>query len=131
MNDLSNASFADQLKSRTSLPAAPEFDAAMEMACSVFELVESHQTPPIPKAYEVWYSYASKSDEMIKQRIDVIVENGGVLSAYDIEQIHQEYHSAANDRTETSLQLESEMDAILKLVESYITSSESFSGSLS
>ena len=130
MNDLSNSSFSEQLKASELPLDAPEYGTAMNLAGNVFEYVETHRTPPVPKAYEVWYSYASQSDDTIKQRIDVIVESGGVLSAYDIEQIHQEFLSGEAAQNTSSLNLDTEMDGILRLVESYMVSSETYSGSL-
>lgn len=130
MNNLSTTSFAEKLQARDKLPTGSEYEVVMDLAGEVFKHVESHRTPPVPKAYEVWYSYASENNDMIKQRIDIVVENGGVLSSYDIEQIHHEYLSGSQDSSEASLGLDNEMSSILELVESYLVSSKSYSGSL-
>lgn len=130
MNDLSNANFADQLKARDKVPAAIQYESAMDVAGDVFKFVETHRTPPVPKAYEVWYSYASNSDLSVRQRIDVVVENGGILSSYDIEQIHQEFLAPTKGTDEASRGIDTEMDAVLKMVESYLVSSKSYSGCL-
>ncbi|MDH3741327.1 MAG: diguanylate cyclase, partial [Hyphomicrobiales bacterium] len=130
MNDLSNSNFAEQLQARERMPAALQYETAMDLAGEVFKFVETHKTPPVPIAYEVWYSYASHSDISVRQRIDLVVDNGGILSSYDIEQIHQEFLAPTKGADEASLGIDSEMEAVLKMVESYLDSSKSYSGSL-
>ncbi len=135
MNNLNDSNLSDRLKARDGLAANSTIDKAMGVAGEVFKLIEMHRTPPVPKTYEVWYSYAAEQDDVLCEHINVIVENGGSLGPYDIDQIHQEYLSsgeALRDKEErTNEALDSELDAILNLVKAYLASTRSYSGSLS
>ena len=129
MNDLSNSGLADQLKAHSVSEGEPEFAKAMAVASEVFKLVEHHKTAPVPKTYEVFYSHASGTREDVSERINLVVDGGKPLSNFDIEQIHQE--CLGSDDFETSANLDHEMTEVLSLVESYLTSSEQYAGSLS
>ena len=130
MKGPSEISLATLLEKRRRRPIDADYEASMNLASQVFTLVEEHRTPPIPNAYEVWYRYVAGEDEIVSERIDDIIDHGRVLSLYDIDQIRaQSLNSEISDEN-TSFALDKEMDAILKLVQSYLVSSERYSGSL-
>ena len=128
MNDLNNAGLADQSKARSVSEGTPEFDNAMAVAGEVFKLVEQHRTPPVPKTYEVLYAYASSAHREVSERIKSVVDSGNTLSPYDIVQIHQD--CLTSNELETCGDLDKEMKEVLSLVESYLSSSEEYAGSL-
>ncbi len=134
MNTISSSNPAEQSKQREQSPTCSEFQAALKLAGQAFKFAEEYQTPPVPKAYEVWYSYAGGECDQINNRIDAIIENGGAFSSYEIEQICDQLRQAGEADHEhpeaTGQKLDKEMDAILSLVRTYLASSESFSGSL-
>jgi diguanylate cyclase len=112
----------------------PAYTAAQSLACKALLLADTYQTPPIPKAYEVWYSYASGIPESVANKINGIVEKTGSLDPYDLDQIHLEClslpESERKHQDALSHYLDREMDGIMALVQSHLETSDSYSGSL-
>jgi len=111
-----------------------EYRAVEALAAKALMLADTWRTPPVPKTFEVWYSYAAGVPEEVANRINAIVEKEGALAPYDLDQIHLEYLAMAeNERKHhdaLSAHLDHEMDEIAKLVQSHIESSDDYSGSL-
>ncbi len=128
MNDLSNTGLTEDLKTRAVSEGTPEYDSAMAVASEVFKLIEEHRTPPLPKTYEVLYAYASNGNSAVTERVRLAVDGGNALSSYDIDQIHQE--CIRSTEVDTCLNLDREMKEVLGLVETYLSSSRDYAGSL-
>jgi len=125
-------------------PAAPaaktepapdrRFAAIMTLAREALRLAEHHHTPPVPRAYEVWYSYASGSDDLVSRKINAIIEKHGAVTQHDIDTVHTEVLSSSErERRHIDIansRFDREMDEIAAIVQSYAASSESYSGSL-
>ena len=111
-----------------------EFKAAEALAAKAMLLANTYQTPPVPKTYEVWYSYASGIPEAVARKINKILEKGGSLGTYELDQVHLEHLSATEQERRhqdaVSYHLDREMDEIAKLVQAHLSSSDSYSGSL-
>jgi diguanylate cyclase len=112
----------------------PEYKAAEALACKALLLADTYQTPPVPKTYEVWYSYAAGVPEEVAGKINAIIEKNGSLGTYDLDQIHLEYLALSERERKRqdalNFHLDREMDEIAKLVQAHIASSDSYSGSL-
>jgi len=114
--------------------ADKEYRAVEALAAKALMLADTWRTPPVPKTFEVWYSYAAGMPEEVAERIDRIIERDGTLAGYDLDQIHLEYLAMAETERKhhdaLSAHLDHEMDEIAKLVQSHIASSDDYSGSL-
>lgn len=115
-------------------PAGADYKQVVALAGKALEYADQYQTPPLPKTYEVWFTYACGNNPLISSRIDALIGDGKSVGTYDIAQIHSECLSAdAKKRDQLNLansKLDKEMDDILALIQSHVTSSKSYSGSL-
>ena len=134
---MENAQTVDTQIGGSAAPGNPEnadYTRVVALAGKALEYANRYRTPPEPKTYEVWYAYASGSNSVISERIDALISDGKPVAYYDIEQIHSECLSAdARKRDQLNLannKLDKEMDDILALIQSHVTSSKSYSGSL-
>jgi diguanylate cyclase len=50
-----------------------------------------HRSPPQPRAYEVWYTYAAGLDPVLRARVDSELIKTGVVDLDTIEQIYEEH----------------------------------------
>lgn len=111
-----------------------EYGRAATLAQKALELAETYQTPPVPETYEVWYTYAGGEDPLIAKQIDSMIGDGKTIGSYDIGQLHAQCLSReARGRDQLSAanrKLDQEMDDILSFIQSHLSSSESYSGSL-
>lgn len=112
----------------------PEFKAAEALAAKALLLADTYQTPPVPKTYHVWYSYAAGVPAAVADKINSLLKKDGTVGTYDIDQVHLEYLSATEQerRYQEALggHLDREMAEIAKMVKSHLASSDSYSGSL-
>ncbi len=121
---------ADAMQQQDEQPVRhPEFKITRKLADEVLELVDTHHTPPFPRTYEVWYTYAAGSNELVTNQIDMTIRNAGSLNTYEIDQIHGEYLSS-NGQEDINSTIQSELDSILKLIQEHLSCNEDFSGSL-
>lgn len=111
-----------------------EYRAVEALAAKALLLADTWRTPPVPKTFEVWYSYAAGQPEEVAKRINEIIDKDGTLGSYDLDQIHLEFLAMSeNERKHhdvLSAHLDHEMDEIAKLVQSHIESNDDYSGSL-
>lgn len=80
-------------------------------------LSAKHATPPIPEAYEVWYTYASAEQEALNAHIDKALQ-AGPLDAEDMRRIHDRFFSAhhlQSNMSELGVQLEARLDGLCEL----------------
>ena len=125
---------AEQEPAKTSATANAEYTEAVRVANQIFSLVQTHQTPPVPKAYELLYSYATTDNEALRKSVETTLEKTGTLSVYDIDQIHRAHltpeDTSGNTAEAVSKQMETELVDVMELVQSSLTSNEGFSESL-
>lgn len=111
------------------------FRDAHLMALKALKLAEHYGTPPVPTTFEVWYAYAVGDHPELHAEIRAMIENGGDISNYVLEQLHEKYlrnkENSIDRDIEMSDQLDTEMTAIKALVSDYLQVNERFSGSLS
>ncbi|MFK5978493.1 MAG: GGDEF domain-containing protein [Rhizobiaceae bacterium] len=134
MNDTENSQSAPRAKSTINYSTNQDYGITVELAAKALKLAQTHKTAPVPKTFEVWYSYAAGGDEDINNRVDKIIAENSAFSPYDIDLIHSEYLSpygteqAVNDKANEKL--EKEMTTIISLMQSHIESGSDFSGAL-
>lgn len=120
----------------TGTKEASDFSSSMEIANSAFRFIQTHMTPPVPRSYEFWYTYAQGNNKKLNEHVNALLQRGaGRLKEYDIEQIHDEHinqNSAEHKlQRETSEGLSNELDTIHEILKGYLTSSENFGEKLS
>ncbi len=114
---------------------ADDFSSSMEIANSAFRFIQTHMTPPVPRSYEFWYTYAQGNNEKLNEHVNALLQRGaGRLKDYDIEQIHDEHISQSSAeqklQSETSAGLTSELHNVHEVLQAYMTSGESFGDTL-
>ena len=114
---------------------AGDFSSSMEIANSAFRFIQTHMTPPVPRSYEFWYTYAQGNNEKLNEHVNALLQRGaGRLKEYDIEQIHDEHISQTSAeqklQQETSQGFSQELNGIHDVLKGYMTSSESFGNTL-
>ncbi len=115
---------------------ADDFSSSMEIANSAFRFIQTHMTPPVPRSYEFWYTYAQGNNDKLNEHVNALLQRGaGRLKEYDIEQIHDE-HISQNSveqklQRETSAGFTEELRNIHQVLKTYMTSSESFGDTIS
>jgi diguanylate cyclase len=112
----------------------PEFMSVLVAADKAINLSAANQTPPRPSVYSVWFNYVTGDNKEAKSRVRALLQSGGPVSAYDLEQIHGEY-LAGDAVRQTSIEhankrLERELADVLKAVQGHIDTSETYCGSL-
>lgn len=119
---------------RPATDGGKSYAAIAQIAGKALELAETHKTPPVPKTYEVWYAYASGGNPLVADRIDALLDKGGSIGPYDVDQIHGEFLSLETRKRsqidQANARLEKEMDEILDMVQVHLASSATYSGSL-
>ncbi len=115
---------------------ADEFSSSMEIANSAFRFIQTHMTPPVPRSYEFWYTYAQGNNEKLNEHVNALLQRGaGRLKDYDIEQIHEEHISQSSAeqklQRETSAGFSKELNGMHDVLKSYVSSSESFGDTIS
>lgn len=125
---------------RTPSPAPAEIEPANDyraveaLAAKALLLADTYHTPPVPKTYEVWYSYAAGVPEEVASKINELLDKEGTVGPYDLDQIHFDYLAATEqERKQQDLigrHLDREMVEIARLVQTHLATSDSYSGSL-
>jgi diguanylate cyclase len=93
-------------------------------------LADKYKTPPTPKAYQVWFSYAEGGKEELNQRIDAMINGAVPFIDAIIESFHKEFFvdedmdagvSEINSRLDRNLtHLDSEVSGNLEQTESFV-----------
>ena len=134
MREVSRSNPARALTEADGLPDAPGYREALDYAAETFKLIQEYKAPPIPKAYEVLYSYVSSDRDAVKIRVDEAVERHGVLNLYDIDQIHSDYFSYTEamqaKQSETVGSMDVELDNLLSIIEEQSDNTSVYSRSL-
>ncbi|MDT8343572.1 MAG: GGDEF domain-containing protein, partial [Thermohalobaculum sp.] len=66
------------------------FAEALRLADRALELARQHAIPPVPAAFEVWFTYAGGLNPTIRDRIDRALGTAGTVPAALIHRLHDE-----------------------------------------
>lgn len=134
MRRLSHRNPAEEAAEAEGLPDTPGYSSALDIAAQTFRLIRDYKTPPIPKAYEVLYSYVSSDREPVKDRVNEAIERHGVLNLYDIDQIHSDFFSYSeamqSRQDETAGGMDAELSNLMDMISLQMSSTQSYSRSL-
>lgn len=118
-------------KSDTGLPG---YDLALKTAAEAFSLLGRFSAPPIPKAYEICYAYATGQPVECVNRVDDAVARDGMLSLHEVYEIHGELFSypdkVRQQQKETTENLDAELDVVLAKVAAHLSASNAYGNSL-
>ncbi len=129
---------ADTGADKTETESAPvplEYARTLATARKVMDLSAANLTTPRPSIYSVWFNYVTGDNIEAKSRVRNLLQSGSPVSAYDLEQVHNECLAFDTVR-EASIaaannKLENELADVLQAVQAHIASSEDYCGSLS
>lgn len=96
---------------------------ATEWSMKALGLMARHQVVPLPTNYEVWFRYASGQDADLNEEIDNRLKDGKKIDEQVATDLHQRFvsHTSLTDTTlDAGDKLNSEVDKILKLVQSTV-----------
>jgi diguanylate cyclase len=111
-----------------------ELHKAQALAEKTLALAHKYFTPPMPKVYEVIFTYLGRNNHVVNKHIDKIVSTRGTLNLYDFEEIYNNYfctnekNRRQNDKT--CEQLSSELDTLINLVNRHLLSNKEYGQSL-
>lgn len=111
-----------------------ELQKAQTQADKSLALANKYLTPPIPKVYEVLFTYVGSNNLLVNKHIDKIVNTRGTLDLYDFDEIYNNYfcknekNRRQNDKT--SEQLSSELGTLISLVNAHSSSNKEYGQSL-
>ncbi|MEM7424068.1 MAG: GGDEF domain-containing protein [Pseudomonadota bacterium] len=100
---------------------APEGTPHPKMLAQLaLDLIDRFHTHPTPRAYEVFYGYATNYPGGLRADVDAAAGDDGVLKSFDLERIHFEHFRSAEGAWErqeqTSVKIESELSGVLSIV---------------
>ena len=118
----------------SALVKSPFRDITFEIAENALEMARVHKTSPIPKIYEIWFSYVNGDNKELNKHIDVLLSNGEELGNYEVDQIYDEYFSLTIEqekkRDAANKQLDKDVDAIVTLVDTHLKNGQDHADSL-
>jgi len=120
-------------ETRTPLPPGQALRDVFQNATKAFEYIQKYRTPPDPKTYSVWYTYAAGTDPALVARVDRIIEVKGSLPPEDIEAICEDMIDL--DPGETAQHnigeaMEKEISGILQMVQQSVQTNDEYHTSL-
>lgn len=66
-----------------------DFETASEVASQAFSFAEKHKTPPVPRNYELWYTYATGANPELNELINSELRDRDTLEDETIRKIYQ------------------------------------------
>lgn len=105
---------------------APELTQAEVLAAQAIDLALRHHTPPIPRNFEIWYTYASRENEALNESLDRVMRDGGRIESWWFEHLYNEYLSpkGLNDGVaKISRRIDSEIGGVLGTIQAGMTGS--------
>ena len=118
----------------SALTKSPFRDSTFEIAENALEMARVHKTSPIPKIYEIWFSYVNGDNKELNKHIDVLLSNGEELNNYEVDQIYDEYFSLTVEqekkRDAANKQLNYEVNAIVTLVNKHLNNGKKHADAL-
>ncbi|MEM6971465.1 MAG: diguanylate cyclase [Pseudomonadota bacterium] len=109
------------------------FAEARVIASRALDLAQRHRTPPFPRAYEVWFTYASGTNEGLCARLDLAIADGQEIGAALIEELYASYLSpdALNAGVERiGDRVQSELGEVIDMIETGVDGGEALAAAI-
>ncbi len=107
---------------------------SQDIADRVVTAIRLHGSPGYPRAFEVWYAHLSGEMPAVTMAMNAILTGGdGTVGAADIDNLYERFIGTdrlAKQAERTSLQVLSEIDGLMALVDKTLDSSERYHGRL-
>ena len=100
-----------------------------DLAGQAFQMIDRYETPPYPSTYALWYAYVSRSNEKLVSTVEEMLERGGALSAYEIDEVcktHLSDSDAQAAQQNIGRQFETQLSAVLTMIQKSVSDNESF-----
>ncbi len=110
-----------------------EFEQAVRLSLEALAHAERYRSPPLPRAYEVWYNYAAGDDPALRERIDCELVKTNVVDLTKIEEIYREHFlekRLAKDMTAIGDELHTGVRHAVAVLREGLGENERFVGSL-
>ena len=104
-----------------------------DLAGQAFKMIDRYDTPPYPSTYALWYAYVSRSNADLVSTVDQMLERGGALSAYEIDEVCKTHLSEADMQVaqqNISQQFETQLSSVLAMIQKSVNDSEHFAETL-
>lgn len=114
-------------------PVGPNLKHVFQNASKAFDLIQRYRTPPDPKTYSLWYTYAAGTDAGLNARVDALLATNKGLSPYEIESICREFlaeETGEAERHTIGLAIEKEIESVLQIIQQGVQTSDDFGASL-
>lgn len=109
------------------------FDEAVRLAAQALKYARRYRSPPLPRAYEIWFTYVAGKDRALRERIDRELVETQVVDLGKIEQIYQEHflgRRLASGMTVISDELDAGLSDAIGVLRDGLGASQRFLGSL-
>lgn len=104
-----------------------------DLAGQAFQMIDRYDTPPYPGTYALWYAYVSRANENLVSTVDQMLDKGGVLSAYEIDEVCK-LHLSESDmqaaQQNIGQQFENQLSSVLAMIQKSVHDSEHFAEAL-
>lgn len=104
-----------------------------DIAGQAFQMIDRYDTPPYPSTYALWYAYVSKSNGELVSTVDQMLDRGGALSAYEIDEVFKTHLSEGDDQDSQQTigqQFETQLASVLAMIQKSVNDSEHFAETL-
>ena len=115
-----------------SLTKKPGKDA-YDIAGQAFQMIDKYDTPPYPSTYALWYAYVSRSNKELVSTVDQMLEKGGVLSAYEIDEVCKSHLTDSDVQAaqqNIGQKFETQLTSVLDMIQKSVHDSENIAESL-
>ncbi|MEO1291556.1 MAG: GGDEF domain-containing protein [Pseudomonadota bacterium] len=108
-----------------------DYHTAEKIAMMALRSAREHNTPPIPKAYRVWFEYAAGANAPLKQRINDIVQSSKPITGPMIERIAADCCTDPDDEVDQiAKRLDAELSDVVSLLQDSLSANTDFMGTL-
>ncbi len=108
-------------------------EKSMRIAEQALERIKALDLPATPANFELWYAYTSGEITELKRAIDYILAEKGSISGTDIERFYEKYLAVpfvAEKTDVTGARLRDEVDQVVSMIESAISSTRRYADGL-
>lgn len=114
--------------------ANPEtFKKSLSLANEAIQRMQSHQVPPVPVHYAVWYTHAAGENEALSKAIETLDLSDPDRASAGTSALYDEYLSPQTDASrvqETGLRIEKELGEVLAVLATATGDAEQFQTAL-
>ncbi|MEQ8557451.1 MAG: diguanylate cyclase [Henriciella sp.] len=114
-------------------PTKRQHKDVYDLAGQAFRMIDRYETPPYPSTYALWFAYVSRSNTDLVSTVDEMLEKGGDISAYEIDEVCKSHLNEGDVQAAQQTigrQFESQLASVLTMIQKSVSDSESFNETL-